>query len=532
MRRKRHLFAAVAAMAFGLAVAVPAAAQKPGGVLRVYHRDSPASMSILEEATLSVLMPVMGVFNNLVIYDQHVAQNSLAAVRPELATEWSWNEAGIELTFRLRHDVRWHDGKPFTAADVKCTWDLLLGKGSDKLRLDPRRSWYDNVKSVEPDGEDRVRFVLTRPQPALLALLASGWSPVYPCHIAPAQMRQHPIGTGPFKFVEYKQNERIVVGRNPDYWKQGRPYLDGIEYTIVPNRSTALLGFMAGKFDLTVPFDVSIPLLKDVREQAPQADCVLAPLNATRNVIVNREAPPFDNPEVRRAIQLSLDRKAFIDILGEGDGEIGGAMLPPPAGIWGLPLELLRDLPGYGPDVAQNRAEARALMAKAGYGPEKPVTVKLVARNIAIARDPAVILIDQLKTIGIDAELEPVETASWYPKLARKDYVIGLNLTANAVDDPDQHFFEHYSCHSDRNVTGYCNPAIEEMFVRQSSEFDQEKRKQLVWEIDRRLQQDGARPIIFHYKAATCMQPAVKNLTVMVNSIYNSWRFEDVWLDR
>ena len=76
------------------------------------------------------------------------------------------------------------------------------------------------------------------------------------------------------------------------------------------------------------------------------------------------------------------------------------------------------------------------------------------------------------------------------------------------------------------------NPPLEEMFVRQSSEADQEKRKELVWEIDRRLQQDGARPIIFHYKAATCLQPAVKNLTVMVNSIYNAWRFEDVWLDR
>jgi peptide/nickel transport system substrate-binding protein len=531
MRRKRHLFAAVVA-ALALAVAVPAAAQKPGGVLRVYDRDSPSSMSILEEATLSVLMPVMGVFNNLVVYDQHVAQNSLASIRPELATEWSWNEDRTELTFRLRRDVHWHDGKPFTAADVKCTWDLLLGKAADKLRLDPRRSWYENVKSVDADGDYTIRFVLGRPQSALLALLASGWSPVYPCHVPPAQMRQHPVGTGPFKFVSYKANERIEVARNPDYWKPGRPYLDGIEYIIVPNRSTALLGFMAGKFDLTFPFDVSIPLLKDVREQAPQANCVLAPLNATRNVIINREAPPFDNPEVRRAIQLSLDRKTFIDILGEGDGDTGGTMLPPPGGVWGLPQELLRDLPGYGPDVEKNRTAARTLVAKAGYGPEKPIAVKLVARNIAIARDPAVILIDQLKTIGIDAELEPVETANWYPKLARKDYLIGLNLTANAVDDPDQHFFEHYSCRSDRNVTGYCNPALEEMFVRQSSEADQDKRKELVWEIDRRLQQDGARPIIFHYKAATCMQPAVKDLTVMVNSIYNSWRFEDVWLDR
>ena len=104
-----------------------ALAQKPGGVLRVYHRDSPASMSIHEEGTNSTEIPMMGVFNNLVFYDQHIAQNSLNTIRPELADSWSWSEDGNRLTFKLHPGVKWHDGKPFTAADVKCTWDLLSG---------------------------------------------------------------------------------------------------------------------------------------------------------------------------------------------------------------------------------------------------------------------------------------------------------------------------------------------------------------------------------------------------------------------
>jgi peptide/nickel transport system substrate-binding protein len=107
-----------------------------------------------------------------------------------------------------------------------------------------------------------------------LTLLASGYSPVYPCHVSPAQMRQHPIGTGPFKFVEYKPNECIKVARNPDYWKPGRPYLDGIEYDIVPNRSTAILGFIAGKFDVTWPYSVTPPLVRDIHKGAPDAVCV------------------------------------------------------------------------------------------------------------------------------------------------------------------------------------------------------------------------------------------------------------------
>src|SRR6202049_3548577 len=120
-------------------------AQKTGGILKMFTVDSPASMSIHEEATIVAERPMMGVFNNLVMFDQHVKQNSLSAIVTDLATGWSWNEDGTELTFPLREGVRWHDGKPFTASDVKCTWDLLMGKVTDKLRVNPRKPWYSNL---------------------------------------------------------------------------------------------------------------------------------------------------------------------------------------------------------------------------------------------------------------------------------------------------------------------------------------------------------------------------------------------------
>jgi len=128
------------------------------------------------------------------------------------------------------------------------------------LRVNPRKSWYRNLAEVTVDGDNEVTFHLQRPQPSLLALLASGASPVYPYHVSPAQMRQHPIGTGPFKFVEFKPNESIKVTRNPDYWKPGHPYLDGIEYSVIPNPATQMLAFAADKFDMTFPFGVSISL--------------------------------------------------------------------------------------------------------------------------------------------------------------------------------------------------------------------------------------------------------------------------------
>src|SRR6202012_5885201 len=199
-----------------------AGAQKSGGTLRIYHRDSPASMSIHEEGTVGVIMPMMGVFNNLMLYDQHIEKNSIETIRPELATSWDWDADNTALTVKLRDGVHWHDGKPFTARDVKCTFDLLSNQGKEKLRLNYRESWWVNIASTSVNGDLEATIHLKQPQPALLALLAAGETPMYPCHVSPREMRQHPIGTGPFKFAEYQPNQGIKVVRNPDYWKPGR----------------------------------------------------------------------------------------------------------------------------------------------------------------------------------------------------------------------------------------------------------------------------------------------------------------------
>src|SRR5215831_9768173 len=314
---KPHLgaIAIAAPILVALAAAGPALAQKAGGILKMYDPDSPASMSIHEEATIVSERPMMGVFNNLVMFDPHVPQSSLQSIVPDLATGWSWNEEGTELTLPLRQGVTWHDGRPFTAKDVQCTWDLLTGKSSEKLRVNPRKSWYRNLAEVTTNGDYEVTFHLKHPQPAFLTVLASGYSPVYPCHVPPRDMRQHPVGTGPFKFVEFKPNEYIKVARNPDYWKKDWPYLDGIEYTIIRNLSTAVLAFVAGKFDMTFAYSVTEPLLKDVTRQIPQAICELAPIGVNRSLIANRDKPPFDNPDIGRAMALSLDRKAFVEIV-------------------------------------------------------------------------------------------------------------------------------------------------------------------------------------------------------------------------
>jgi peptide/nickel transport system substrate-binding protein len=207
-------------------------------------------------------------------------------------------------------------------------------------------------------------------------------------------------------------------------------------------------------------------------------------------------------------------------------------MEPPPEGVWGMPAEMLQTLSGYGADIEKNRAEAREIMKKLGYGPDKRLAVTVTTRNVAAYRDPAVILISQLKEIYIDGTLNAIDTTQWYPTVMRKDYAVGFTVTETGLDDPDQMFYENYYTGSDRNYTGYGDPETDKLIDAQSMESDVEKRKQIVWQIERRLAEDAGRPIIFHPRQVTCSYPYVKGITTGNNSPYNLSRLEDAWLDR
>ena len=523
----------IALVCIALTLAGPASAQKKGGTLRLYHNDNPPSTSLLEESTIASVTPFAAVFNNLVVFDPFKVHESLDTVIPDLAESWSWDSTNTRLTFKLRQGVKWHDGKPFTAKDVQCTWRMLIGKSeAQEFHRNPRKVWYSKLQDVSINGEYEATFELSEPQPSLPVLLASAFSAVYPCHVPQATMRTKPIGTGPFKFVEFKRGASIRLVRNPDYWKKDRPYLDEITFRMIDSRATRMLAFATGEYDITFPADVSVSLMRDIKARAPNAICEKITTGTHSNLMVNRVNPPFDNPEIRKAMSLAIDRKAFNALLMEGLALIGGAMLPKPAGEWGMPPEMVSSLTGYGTETDKNIAQAQAIMQKLGYGESKPLQIKIQTRNLPTYRDAAVILADQLKKIYIAGELDILETPQWYARLARKDYTIGLNVTGVIVDDPDGNLVENYSCKSERNYTQYCNADVDRLLSAQSRELDREQRKKIVWEIERLLVDDAARPIIISGVAANCWQPYVRNYTPHDNSQYNTLRFEEVWLDK
>src|SRR6059036_3991880 len=184
---------------------------------------------------------------------------SAGTVVPELAERWSWQDSYRNLVFFLRRNVKWHDGRPLSSADVKYTFDVVreAKDAPAKLRLSPRKEWYANVEAIEAPDAHTVIFRLKRPQPSLLLMLASGYSPVYPAHVPLAELRQRCVGTGPFRLKQYARGEMVELERNPDYFVPGRPYLDGIRYPIISERGTRLAALQAGRLDVAMPLEMT-----------------------------------------------------------------------------------------------------------------------------------------------------------------------------------------------------------------------------------------------------------------------------------
>jgi peptide/nickel transport system substrate-binding protein len=524
-----------------LAIA-PAAAQapapviregKPGGVLRpVLREDLPQGFAIHESATNSVTWPAMPCYSNLVLYDQTKRLGRVETIVPELAEKWSWQDGYRNLVFFLRRDVRWHDGQPFTSKDVKFTFDVVreAADAPAKLRINPRKDWYANVDAIEAPDPYTVVFRLKRPQPSLVAMLASGYSPVLPAHVPLAEHRSRCIGTGPFKFKEWKRGQSVELVRNPDYFVKGRPYLDGVRYTVIVERGTRVAALQAGQIDVAYPGETTLAIAEQLRKAVPSMVLTETASNVSENLLLNTRKPPFDNVNVRRALSFAIDRRTYTQTVHRGAAVIGASLAPKPWGVWGLLDRDLSQLPGYG-GAAAGRARARTLLAEAGFGASNPLKVELVTRAIAIYLDFAGFVVSDLKQVGVEATLKQIDTAQWHPMVTRREFQIGANLTGLGVDDPDANFYENFSCGSPRNYGDYCNEEVGRLIDRQSQETDLPKRVALVAQIQKKLEEDAARPTMGWRTDRFAHYPYVKNL-ILNQVTYNCCRLQEVWLDK
>jgi peptide/nickel transport system substrate-binding protein len=526
--------AVLAVLAAGLARRADAQGARPkrGGILNTVLIEDPPGLIIHESATVSNVWPMSPCYSNLVFFDPLKGQESVDTIIPELAERWSWQDNYRNLVFFLRRNVKWHDGKPFTSADVKYTFDVAreAPEAPARLRLSARKEWWSSVASIEAPEPYTVVFHLKRPQPSLLLMLASGYSPVLPAHVPLNELRQKCVGTGPFRQKEWLRGQMVELERNPDYFVPDRPHLDGIRYTIIRERGTRLAALQAGRLDAFVPLEMTKAMADTAQSVTPALVIAEIGQNGSDNVLLNHKRPPFDNPLVRKAVNFALDRRAYVKSVRQDGAVIGAALMPRPMGFWGLADADLRTMAGYR-DPARDKAEARRLLAEAGYGPGKPLRLEMVTRTSPIYVDLASFAVDQLRLVGVEATVKQLDTSAWFPALARREFQIAANLTAGGFDDPDAYLVENYKCGSSRNYTDYCNEATDRQIEAQSQELDRAKRLKMVGDIQRTLEAEVARPMLGWRKEYFAQYPYVKNL-VPHNALYNYGRMQEVWLDK
>jgi peptide/nickel transport system substrate-binding protein len=317
---------------------------------------------------------------------------------------------------------------------------------------------------------------------------------------------------------------------NPDYFVKGRPYLDGLKYIIIAERGTRTAALQSGQVDVAFPGETSKTVAEQLKKAVPELVVTPYSQNVSDNIIMNTKKAPFDNPKVRLAVSHAIDRRGLIQAAHQGGAVVGASMPPKPHAFWGLGEKDLLALPGYG-KADNEKAKGRKLMAEAGFTPQKPLKVEMVTRAIAIYVDMASFVINELKQIGIEATLKQIETAQWHATATRGDYQIGANLTGVGPDDPDANYFENYGCGSPRNYSQYCNEEVSKMIEAQSQELDVKKRLALVAALQKKIEQDAARPLLAWRIDYFTHRPYVKNL-IPHQSIYNFGRMQEVWLDK
>jgi peptide/nickel transport system substrate-binding protein len=511
----------------------PAAGPAPtaGGWLNLRLReDLPQGFAIHESPTISTMWPAMPCLSNLVLFDPLKTTHTAETVIGELAERWSWQDTYRTLVLFLRGDVKWHDGRPFTARDVTYTFDLVReAPDAPRLRLNPRRDWWVNVQAVEAIDPRTVVFRLKRPQPSLLLMLASGFTPIYAAHLPAASYRTGCIGTGPFKLKEWRRGEFVEYVRNPDYFVKGRPYLDGLRYQVIRERSTATAALQTRRVEVAFPGDTSKTVAEQLKRAVPSLSVTEVGTAVVDHLLVNSTRPPFDNPKVRTALDRAIDRRALIDAVYQGGAAPGAAMAPKPHGVWGLLDADLRVVLGAG-RPAEDKAKARALLAEAGFGSGHPLKLELQTRGLPAFLDLASFLATELTRVGLEVTVKQVETSQWEPQKIRREFLLGTDRTSMEPDDPDATFYEHYACGSPRNYSGYCDPEITRLVEQQSQELDRAKRLALVHTIQRKLAQAAVNPILCWRLDYFTAWPYVKNL-VPHHSIYGWGRLQDVWLD-
>jgi peptide/nickel transport system substrate-binding protein/glutathione transport system substrate-binding protein len=451
----------------GPAVSSAAPAPRPGGQLRYGLDTDPPNIDPHVATGAASRSVILQVYNSLLRYGPG------AAILPDLAERWEVPDPKTYI-FHLRRGVRFHNGMPFTAADVKASIERIANPKTNALI---QASLIPNIAKVETAGTHTVKITLTEPQATLLAVLARAESAIVPKALAEANhdFRTTPVGTGPFMFAEREPGARIRVVKNPNYFEKGVPYLDGITFVPLRDDATRVNALRSGAVDMIgyVPWSDMATIERDPRLQfwgAPGPFMVL---------MYNVNRKPFDDRRVRQAIGYAINRQAIVDVVFFGRGSpITGGLIP--AGTW-----------AYNPDLQStykyDPERAKALLREAGYDPAAPIRLMQSATHAMHYRTGEVVQAE-LRKIGMNVVLDNVEWPVAVERGFKGDFDFRVHGLAGNVIDPD--FYSYYFA-SDSTFyakpVGFRNDTLDRILKEGRASIDQAQRKRLYRQFEERL---------------------------------------------
>ncbi|MBI2908270.1 MAG: ABC transporter substrate-binding protein [Chloroflexi bacterium] len=498
-----------------------AAAEEPryGGTLTISASADPAHFDIHQEGNLAILEVLISAYDSLIQTDLRTGN-----VAPDLAERWETSPDGLAYAFYLRKGVKFHDGKPLTAADVR--YNLERQKDPPKGIRSGRQEQFDSVARIETPDENTVRIVMKQPYPAFMPQFATDWFIIYPKHVVEAKgdMKRDVVGTGPFKLKSYTSGVSVELVKNPDYFMKGLPYLDAITHYIIKDGATRFSAFRTGRVKMTGHWASLTPSEAAIAKTANPSLLIwkFPGLQAPRYPI-NAKNPPFNDVRLRQVVSLAYDRQAAIRVLAENEAKLG-TFIPP--GPWGLPEEEILKLPGYRQPKDTDRAEAKKLLAEAGYPDGFKMT--LLVRALRPDQKAGEYMKDQLATVGINAAIQVEETAVFNTHTRSFSFQIASQQNIWRVNDPDE-LSRKFVTNAVQNYGGWSSKKFDELFVEQSRTLDVNRRKALTRELDKILLQEW--PDLSPFWADTILGtwPEVKNFAAPPG-LYTGMRNADIWL--
>ena len=532
IRRHRTslVFVTLAVLLASVVVAIPGAASaaetpRRGGVLLAAIGADPPSLDPHQENTFACIELVAPLYSTLLQIDPY----HYPKVIGDAASEWKIAPDGLTYTFTLRPGIKFHDGSTLTAADVKATYDKIVFPPPGTRSV--RKAHYTAVKSIEAPDAGTVVFHLKFPSASLLDNLGSPWNVIYPKKYLdkdPNYFKTNVVGSGPFKFKHYTRGATFEGERNPDYFVKDRPYLDGYKFFISPETSVRAAAVRSGRAYIEFR---DLPKSEAEAIQKQLGDKIVVqevPATGWWGIAINNTTKPFNDVRVRKALTLGVDRYTAGRVLYPLTGLkfVGGLMRP--GSDWAMPEAELEKFPGFGKDMDRNRAEAKRLLAEAGY--PNGLKVVLKNRNVKLPyQDFAVFLIQEWRKIGIEAENRPLETAAWFADgrdTGNFEAIIAPGV--EFMDDPDQ-TLERYITTSPQNWGRFSDPAIDDLFARQARSMDPAERKKLVIEFQKRVLSEAYYLPGLWWTRRVVHWAKVKNYVAPPNH-YSNQKLQDVWL--